>query len=97
MAFVETVSVHVCPMMPAVPRLAPPEAVPLTLWAHRGGKSGVLEAGDPEGSADATASVAALVSVSSLPRVVGEGHLHRDGLALVGVSQGVGAGTHCAS
>ena len=46
--------------------------------------------------AAATASVAALVSVSFVALVVGEAHLHLDGLALVGVGQGVGrAGSAC--
>ena len=38
----------------------------------------------------ATASVAALVSVSSVSRIVGERHLNLDGLALVGLGQGIG-------
>ena len=47
------------------------------------------------GAAD-TASVAALVSVSSCAAVVGKGHLHFDGLAFVGIGQGVSrAGSAC--
>ena len=49
-------------------------------------------AGDPEGSAVATASVAPHGQRLLVVRVVCEAHLHFDGLAFISVGQGVGAG-----
>ena len=61
-------------------------AVPLMVGAPLAGVLG-------GGGAASTAPVAALVSILAVvARVVGEGNPHPDGLARVGVSQGVGAG-----